>query len=196
MKLIIITGIIIFAVLLWFLFTRSEAPLRETDEQRAGRRGERFASQIIRESLNDGDVLLTNVKVSFEGKRTELDNVVVNTRGVFIIEVKNYSGTLAGGEDDFEWMKIKATRGGAIYQKAVKNPIWQVRRQVYILSNHLKRSGADVWVEGFVFLVERNSPVKSSYVLDTQRDINRAIHRGIDNKLSRSEKKRIIDVLS
>ena len=35
--------------------------------------------------------MLTNIKISFEEREAELDNVVINNRGVFIIEVKNYN---------------------------------------------------------------------------------------------------------
>jgi hypothetical protein len=135
------------------------------------------------------------VKLSFDGKPTELDNVIINNRGVFIIEVKNYSGMLIGEEDDFEWVKNKVTDAGNIYQKTVKNPIPQVKRQIYILSGRLKQRKIGVWVEGYVFFVERNSPVRSDYVLDTRRDIDRVIHHGTDNNLSNAEKKRIVDAL-
>ena len=100
--------------------------------------------------------MLTNVKVSFEGKNTELDNVIINNRGVFIIEIKNYNSILIGDEDDFEWIKNKYTEAGNFYQKSVKNPIKQIKRQVYILSGYLKAHGFDVWIEEYVFLVEGN----------------------------------------
>ena len=35
--------------------------------------------------------MLTNIKIPFEERDAELDNVVLNNRGVFIIEVKNYN---------------------------------------------------------------------------------------------------------
>ncbi|MBQ1607746.1 MAG: NERD domain-containing protein, partial [Lachnospiraceae bacterium] len=98
-------------------------------------------------------------------------------------------------EDDFEWVKNKVTDAGNIYQKTVKNPIPQVKRQIYILSGRLKQRKINVWVEGYVFFVERNSPVRSDYVLDTRRDIDRVIHHGTDNNLSNAEKKRIVDAL-
>ena len=157
---------------------------------------EQFVSQIIREILNEKDVLLTNVKVSFEGKNTELDNVIINNRGVFIIEVKNYSGILIGDEDDFEWIKNKYTEAGNFYQKSVKNPIKQIKRQVYILSGYLKAHGFDVWIEGYVFFVEGNSPINSKYILNTQKDINTVIHFGINNKLKKVDKEKIVEFIS
>ena len=195
----LLTGIVITAVIVFIAFILAflsgAGGVDESEARRAGRRGEHFASRLISEVLNDWDILLTNVKLSYDGKRTELDNVIINNRGVFIIEVKNYSGMLVGEEDDFEWVKNKVTDAGNIYQKTVKNPIPQVKRQIYILSGRLKQRKLDVWVEGYVFFVERNSPVRSDYVLDTRRDIDRVIHHGTDNNLSNAEKKRIVDAL-
>ena len=195
----LLTGIVIAAVIVFIAFVLAllsgGADTDESEVRRAGRRGEHFASRLISEVLDNRDILLTNVKLSFDGKPTELDNVIINNRGVFIIEVKNYSGMLVGEEDDFEWVKNKVTEAGNIYQKTVKNPIPQVKRQIYILSGRLKQLKIGVWVEGYVFFVERNSPVRSDYVLDTRRDIDRVIHHGTDNNLSNAEKKRIVDAL-
>ncbi len=194
----LLTGIVITAVIILLAFLLALVSKGGTDEseaRRAGRRGEHFASRLISEVLDDRDILLTNVKLSFDGKPTELDNVIINNRGVFIIEVKNYSGMLVGEEDDFEWVKNKVTDAGNIYQKTVKNPIPQVKRQIYILSGRLKQRKLDVWVEGYVFFVERNSPVQNDFILETRADIHRVIHHGTNNNLSNAEKKRIVDAL-
>lgn len=167
----------------------------ESPEKSAGRLGERIAGRVIREILDPEDILLTNVKISAERKQTELDNVVINSDGVFIIEVKNYSGILIGEEDDFEWIKNKTTYAGNFYQKTVKNPIGQVKRQIYILSKYLKERHIDVWIEGYVFLIERNSPVDSPYILKTQKDIDTALHTG-SNILSEEDVEKIKHALT
>lgn len=167
----------------------------ESPEKSAGRLGERIAGRVIREILDPEDILLTNVKISAERKQTELDNVVINSDGVFIIEVKNYSGILIGEEDDFEWIKNKTTYAGNFYQKTVKNPIGQMKRQIYILSKYLKERHIDVWIEGYVFLIERNSPVDSPYILKTQKDIDTALHTG-SNILSEEDVEKIKHALT
>ena len=196
----IVSIVIILLVLFFFLanyfFSKTDYTTIESAEKRAGRQGERFASQVIREILNEKDVLLTNVKIAYEGKKTELDNVIINNRGVFIIEVKNYSGALVGGEDDYEWIQSKFTYAGNYYHKQVKNPIRQVKRQIYILSGLLKKYGFDVWVEGYAFLVEMNSPVESEHILRTQKDISEAIHSGTNNNLKERVKIGIVELLS
>lgn len=197
----LIVIMIIFVIFLSYLISSSFSSSHnqssfEDGQKKAGRYGERGAIHLIQEILNEKDVLLTNVKISFEDRETELDDVIINNRGVFIIEVKNYSGTLSGDEDDFEWIKNKETEAGIFYHKMVKNPIKQVKRQISILSQYLRENGVFIWVEGYTFLVENNSPINSSYVLNTQKDIHTAIHLGTNNKITKKTKEKIIKLLS
>ena len=166
----------------------------ETPERRAGRLGEQFASTLIKEILTDDDVLLTNVPLFAYDKQTELDNLVVNSHGLFIIEVKNYDGQLIGDEEDFEWLKNSIYPAGGFKQARVKNPIAQVKRQIFILSQVLKAHYIDVPIDGYVFLTERNSPVDSPLVLDTQADMDRVIHSG-DIKLTSGMIEKIVSAL-
>ncbi len=192
-------GTVYIAVIALFIFIFLIARLLgshiESPEKRAGRMGERFATTIIREILRADDTLLTNIRISAEGKQTELDNVIINSNGVYIIEVKNWTGQLSGDEESYDWIQTKSTYGN-VYQKEVKNPIGQVKREIYILSKLLKENGLDVWIDGYVFFVEMNSPITSEYVLQTQGDINRAIHTPGRKKLNVSDQRLIIDILS
>ena len=155
----------------------------EPPEKRAGRKGEITATKLIRSVLREGDCLLSNVRVSYGEKITELDNVIINRYGVFIIEVKSYKGRLRGQEDDYEWKKYKEDGYGNTFVKTVKNPIRQVKRQVYILAKYLQFYGVDVWVEGYALLIQGNSPVDSPRVLKSLQDIDRAIHTEGRNQL-------------
>lgn len=148
----------------------------EPEEKRVGRQGERIATDIIKSVLREDDYLFTNVQVSYDEKNTELDNVIVNKYGIFIIEVKNYKGRLCGSEDDYEWKKYKDDGYGNTFEKNVKNPIKQVKRQTYILAKYLEYYGPRVWVEGYAFLVNGNSPISSSYMLESVEEIDKAIH--------------------
>ncbi len=168
----------------------------EEPERRAGRIGEQKAADLIRKVLRDNDYLFSNVKISLDDQRTELDNVIVNSHGVFIIEVKNYSGRLEGVEEDYEWTKYHTTEAGNIYSKQVKNPIRQVKRQVYILSQYIKYySAVKVWIEGYAILLNNESPVASPYILTNLQAIDHAIHTSQRNKLTSKEIEQIIRLL-
>ncbi len=189
----IIITFVVFALIIIFIAIFHPTHV-ETPEKRAGRLGEEFASTLIKEILTDDDVLLTNVPLHAYDKETELDNLVVNRHGVFIIEVKNYYGELIGNEDDIEWLKNNMYPAGGFKQTTVKNPIVQVKRQILILSQVLKAHYIDVSIDGYVFLTERNSPVDSPLVLDTQADMDRVIHSG-DIRLTSNMVEQIVSAL-
>ena len=152
-----------------------------------GQYGEAVATGIIRKCLYPDDYLLTNIQIRYYDKKTEFDNIIVNKYGVFIIETKNYNGTLVGNVDDYEWKKYKTTDAGNTYEKSVKNPIKQVKRQIHILSSFLKYYGIDTWIRGYAILLQGNSPVNSEYILKNQQDIIRVIHTQDRKLLSKEE---------
>jgi len=204
MQIVLIALILILGIIgIIFAISRIEkgtvkTPRRifEPPERRAGRRGEAIAKDAISQVLREDDYLLSNIAVSTPEQRTELDNVVVNKFGVFIIEVKNYKGKLVGSEDDFEWKKYKITDAGNIYEKAVKNPIRQVRRQIYILAKYLDYYGVRVWVKGYTILLGSNSPVDSELILKSISDIDRAIHTPDKTRLDKKTIEKIVELLS
>ena len=188
---VIIAVLLIIAVVLAVKFDLFVSPQR-----RAGRRGEKAAADLIKTVLREGDHHFTNVQFSYDKRRAELDNVIVNQYGVFIIEVKNYDGRLVGSADDFEWQKYHTTGAGNVYVKTVKNPIRQVKRQVYLLARHLESHGTRVWVNGYALLLRGNSHVADETILTGVRDIDRAIHTPGKNKLSQSTVSAIVKLLS
>lgn len=167
----------------------------ESASERAGRHGEEIAAEIISRVLGEGDHLLTNIEITYDGRRAEMDCIVVNKFGAFIFEVKNYSGQLVGDEDDYEWQKIKITDMGNMYAKQVKNPIRQLKRQVYLLAHYLQSHRIRVWVDGYVILLHQNSPVDSGYVISSLSDIDRAVHTEGKNRLRPKDMERIITLL-
>ena len=185
MYFIIFASIIILILLIAIVVAKKgNKRFIESQQKQAGRRGEIIARQVIQEILRDDDILLNNVKLYADNKQAEADNIIINSRGIFIFEVKNLRGTLLGDEDTYDWLQIKDAGYGNAYQKTVKNPIKQVKRQIYILSKLLKDNGINIWIEGYVFFVQGNSPVQSDYVVDTQADIDRIIHDGKNQHIS------------
>ena len=162
----------------------------------AGIMGELTAQKAIESVLREDDNLLHNVEITFEDRKTELDFVVVNSYGVFVIEVKNYKGELVGSEDDFEWMKYKTTTAGNTYEKTVRNPIKQVKRQIDVLARYLKQYGVNVWVKGYAVLLWSNSPVESEHILRSIPDIDQAIHTTDRRMLDVETIRDIVNLLS
>ena len=137
----------------------------ETEQRRAGARGERAAALLVSEILRPEDHLLRNVQLVVDEHPVECDLVVVNPKGVFIIEVKNLQGTLVGEEEDEEWVQQNLTAGGHFYVKTFRNPIKQMKRQVHWLATYLRKHAVNIWVEGYVFFVQMNSPIHSTDII-------------------------------
>ena len=171
-----ILAVIVLIIAIVYALSKSGGIIIEHPQRRAGRRGEQYAIMLIQSVLREEDALFTNVSISYEGRSAELDNVIVNKYGVFVIEVKNYSGRLSGEEDDFEWTKVHISDAGNPYVKTVKNPIKQVKREVYILAKYLDYYGVSVWVDGYAMILGAESPVGSEYILSSVADIDHAIH--------------------
>ena len=70
-----------------------------------------------------------------DGRTTEIDQIVVNTNGVFVIETKNYAGKVYGDDTCSEWTQVLAD--GKLTHKHY-NPVKQNGTHVYMLKNALE----------------------------------------------------------
>lgn len=165
-------GVVLVICLIFLLFFSDLQP----PHRKAGQRGERIVTKVLKQHLDENDKLLTNCSIIYDGRHAELDNVIINRYGVLIVEVKNYSGKLYGNEEDYEWEKRKITDAGNVYIKHVKNPIKQIKRQIFLLAKYLQDYGVDVWVEGYVILLKNNSPIENEHILSTNDNLYVTFH--------------------
>ena len=86
-----------------------------------------------------------------EGRTTQIDHIVVNATGVFVIETKNYSGRIYGQENQQEWTQV--LNYGKVKNK-LYNPIKQNKTHVYNVS---KVIGAEVPIVSAVVFVQGNT---------------------------------------
>lgn len=187
--------VIIFFVIILFIFLLLSLSNGEDQKRIAGKEGELQAKKILNHYLNENDLLLNNVNISIHGRNTELDYVVINNNGVFIFEVKNFSGKLVGNEDDQYWNKYKISRGNKEYIKEIRNPIKQLKREIYLLKEYLKYYGVDLWIEGYVLFVNMNSPVESEYTVNDKSEIDDILHLRRNQVLTKNQIEKIISIL-
>lgn len=187
--------VIIFFVIILFIFLLLSLSNGEDQKRIAGKEGELQAKKILNHYLNENDLLLNNLNISIHGRNTELDYVVINNNGVFIFEVKNFSGQLVGDEDDQYWNKYKISSGNKEYIKEIRNPIKQLKREIYLLKEYLKYYGVDLWIEGYVLFVNMNSPVESEYTINDQSEIDDILHLRRNQVLTKNQIEKIISIL-
>lgn len=187
--------VIIFFVIILFIFLLLSLSNGEDQKRIAGKEGELQAKKILNHYLNENDLLLNNLNISIHGRNTELDYVVINNNGVFIFEVKNFSGKLVGNEDDQYWNKYKISSGNKEYIKEIRNPIKQLKREIYLLKEYLKYYGVDLWIEGYVLFVNMNSPVESEYTVNDKSEIDDILHLRRNQVLTKNQIEKIISIL-
>lgn len=187
--------VIIFFVIILFIILLLSLSNGEDQKRIAGKEGELQAKKILNHYLNENDLLLNNVNISIHGRNTELDYVVINNNGVFIFEVKNFSGKLVGNEDDQYWNKYKISRGNKEYIKEIRNPIKQLKREIYLLKEYLKYYGVNLWIEGYVLFVNMNSPVESEYTVNDKSEIDDILHLRRNQVLTKNQIEKIISIL-
>lgn len=169
--------VIIALIVLLFLAIRLFRKKREQREiKSAGNKGEAYFNNMLKSILRNDDVLIRNVCLQVNGKEAEIDSLIINNNGIFIVEVKNYNGRLYGDIDDFEWTKEKVSPGGNVFYKQVKNPIKQIKRQTYILSQFLKENNIRIWISGYAYFINGNSPVDDESVINDIDELDRIIH--------------------
>lgn len=115
-----------------------------------GIEGEEITASVLSE-LPDDYTCFLNLNVTFDGKTSELDSVVVGPTGVFIIETKNMNGTISGNVEATHWVQHKVGRRGTPYSKNFYSPIKQVGTHVYRLAHNLQSIGCRTFVNSAVF---------------------------------------------
>lgn len=89
-------------------------------------RGEGHIRRLLHKSFPSPDShVLNNVTLPFSSGTTQIDHVVVSTRGVFVVETKHYSGWIFGDANSKHWTQV-------LYKKKSRfqNPLRQNYKHV------------------------------------------------------------------
>lgn len=132
-----------------------------TDILVSGINGERIATKVLA-ALPDDYIVFQDVKVTYDGKSSEIDNIVVGRSGVFIVEVKNHNGNIMGDLEDIYWTQHKVGRGGTPYAKEMYSPVKQVGTHIYRLANYLRQNGINTYIEGMVYFTNASCVVRTT----------------------------------
>lgn len=124
-----------------------------------------------------------------DGKTSQIDHVVINRKGVFVIETKNYSGRIYGSDDRKEWTQV--LNYGKVKNKFY-SPVAQNDIHVYNVGKLLPRNtpvfSAVVFVKGNI------NHIKSKNVYNLF-GLYRFIKKGKDASLSKKQMDDIYNIL-
>jgi hypothetical protein len=160
-----VIGVISFLIVL-IVAKNVQTKKKEIEILKSGLEGERHSLQIF-QMLPDTYTVFSDLEIEAEGKKSQLDHVVVGENGIFIIETKNLNGTISGNSADHELLQSKVGRGGSAYSKTFYNPIKQVSTHVYRLSRYFKQNGIDTWIQGAVYFSNSNTQVMIQNTTET-----------------------------
>ena len=100
-----------------------------------GRFGEYFIYKQLQGFELSGTKFLFNLYIpKLNGETTEIDIVMINSKGVFVIESKNYGGWIFGSEHQKYWYQTLPQSQSECHKERFYNPIMQNRGHL----NHLK----------------------------------------------------------
>ena len=115
-----------------------------------GKRGENKVKWVIGETIENEQYVINDLILSNNGSSSQIDHVVINPRGVFVIETKNYSGEIYGSENQREWTQVLAY--GKVKNK-VYNPIKQNATHVY----NVKKIIGNLPIHSLIVFVQNNT---------------------------------------
>ena len=115
-----------------------------------GKRGENKVGWVIGETIENEQYVINDLILINDGKSSQIDHVVINPRGIFVIETKNYSGEIYGSESQREWTQVLAY--GNVKNK-LYNPLKQNATHVY----NVKKIVGRLPVHSLVVFVQNNT---------------------------------------
>lgn len=129
----------------------------------AGREGEDRLAAILDSLPKDRYHVFHDLELWVDGRRAQIDHVVLGDNGLFVIESKHLRGDIFGSDRDRFWTLVKRGRRGGYYKREFKNPAWQVTAQMLQLKRHLKaKYGINVWIEPVIVFTHPEARVKAS----------------------------------
>ncbi len=107
-------------------------------KQDTGRYGEYLTYKHLKPFEADGAKFLFNVYIPKEGgETTEIDVLMLSSKGVFVFESKNYSGWIFGSETQNNWYQTLPKGYGQSHKERFYNPIMQNQSHIKHLSTFL-----------------------------------------------------------
>ena len=121
-----------------------------------GRRGEARVRNAIGLTVEGSQYVINDLLLSVgENKTCQIDHVLINRNGIFVIETKNYAGRIYGQENQREWTQVL---GYGNVKNKLYNPIKQNKTHIYHISNILTEKlpiiSAVVFVEGNTHFID------------------------------------------
>jgi hypothetical protein len=115
-----------------------------------GKIGEAKVSLRIGQTEENVRYVINNLIIPNGDKTSQIDHIVINPRGIFVIETKNYSGRIYGNENQHEWTQVLAY--GKTKHK-LYNPLMQNATHIY----NVKKIVGQLPIHSLVVFTQNNT---------------------------------------
>lgn len=173
-----VIGLILFVVATWLNTPKGK-----------GWVGETLVRIKIGKTKEGKRYILNNYIVLDEGKSSQIDHIVINRNGVFVIETKNYSGRIYGNENQQQWSQVLAY--GKVKNK-LYNPLKQNATHIYRVSKILEDK---VKIKSLIVFVQNNTNYITANNVIKINQLKRALNRGNVTQLTAEQMKSIYETL-
>ena len=110
-------GIMLAAFIVWLA-----AWWRRGKAERSGRRGEKIVAKQLATLKKKDFIILNDLMIpSSNGRTSQIDHVVVSTKGIFVIETKNHAGRISGSENAQYWQQHLSNQSRGFYNPLLQN---------------------------------------------------------------------------
>lgn len=135
---------------------------RQGRAARKGRRGEQIVAKELRSLKRRDTIVLNNVLLpSAKGRTSQIDHIVISTRGIFVIETKSLAGRIVGSEHSQYWTQHLSSQSRQIY-----NPLLQNKGHIRVLTRVLSHLPADLFTSMIVFTEAWRLDIKADEIIE------------------------------
>ncbi len=152
---LLLAGLIVWAVATW----------RRGKAARSGKRGERIVAKELAKLKKKDNIVINDLLLpSSNGRTSQVDHVVISTRGIFVIETKNHSGRISGGEHAQYWQQHFSSQSRTFY-----NPLLQNRSHLRAIRRLLPNLDAGLFSAMVVFTEAWRLDIKAEEIIKERR---------------------------
>lgn len=167
----------------------------------SGLAGEINAVQNLAQ-LSDDYTIINNPIITTNGSNNELDNLIIGSNGIFIVETKNYTGLIHGNINDKNWIQEKVVKNKPI-TKEFYSPVMQVKQHGRRINEFLRTLGYNITPETIAYFVNPDTTLSIDGISDTKifckKELNEMINMiesfKSDINLSETDKIKIIEAV-
>ncbi len=183
--------LLISLIILSILFIIMLILLSKKIPQIKGKIGENVISQKLTQLPIEKYIVFNDLLINTSYGTTQIDHVVLSEYGIFVIETKNYTGWILGGENSEEWTKN-------VYgnKYSFHNPLKQNYAHIKALMEKLCISSKSLFIPIVVFSNNAEIKIKTTKNVINENELINTIYRYQEEKVNNIQIKQYSKILS